>query len=148
MTPRLLDTNMLIALLWPAHIHHEAAHAWYGRNSRTPWATCPLTQSGFVRIMSNPKFSRDAVSPNEASIRLAENLANSRHRFLPASIPFAQAVEDFRSLIHAHRQTTDAYLLGLAMHHHAKLATFDQGVRSLAPAGSPQAGFLEILGTP
>src|SRR5207247_10161886 len=59
----LLDTNLLIALLWPGLVQHEAALKWFARNRARGWATCPMTQAGFVRIVSNPAFSRDAVSP-------------------------------------------------------------------------------------
>jgi uncharacterized protein len=62
----LLDVNLLIALLWPAHEHHEAAHRWFGARRSKRWATCPLTQLAFVRIVSNPSFSTDAITPEEA----------------------------------------------------------------------------------
>lgn len=131
MTPWLLDTNLLVALLWPAHEFHHAAQEWFGKNQRAGWATCPITQSGFVRVVSNPLFSRDAVSPREASERLAANLGAARHRFVPASISFAEAVLPFAARLRGHQQVTDAYLLGLAVHHGLRLATFDRGVAVL-----------------
>ncbi len=135
MRPWLLDTNVLIALLWPAHEFHEPAQKWFQRNQRAGWATCPLTQSGFVRVVSNPAFSRDAVSPVEASERLATNLSSPQHHFLPASISFAQAVKPFAARLRGHQQVTDAYLLGLAMHHGARLATYDRSIALIAATG-------------
>lgn len=132
MKPWLLDINMLVALLWPAHESHETAQEWFGQNQRAGWGTCPLTQTGFVRIVSNPLFSRDAISPAEGNERLAANLASPRHRFVPASIPFAKAVAPFANRLRGHQQTTDAYLLGLALHHEMRLATFDRGIAALA----------------
>lgn len=132
MKPWLFDTNLLVALLWPTHEFHGAAQTWFAKNQRAGWATCPLTQSGFVRVISNPLFSRDAVSPAEASERLAVNLASARHRFMPASISFAKAVSPFVARLRGHQQVTDAYLLGLALHHDARLATFDRGLVALA----------------
>jgi predicted nucleic acid-binding protein len=55
MSAFLLDTNLLIALAWPQHVHHGEAHAWFGKVARGAWATCPITQLGFIRISSNPK---------------------------------------------------------------------------------------------
>ena len=62
----LLDTNLLIALLWPSHEKHDLALKWFTRHRAKGWATCPITQAGFVRIVSNPSFSRDAVRPRDA----------------------------------------------------------------------------------
>ncbi len=62
MTAFLLDVNVLIALMWPAHEGHARAQDWFSRESREGWATYPLTQAAFVRIITNPAFSRDAVA--------------------------------------------------------------------------------------
>ncbi len=141
--PWLLDTNLLVALLWPAHEFHEAAQIWFAKNQRAGWATCPLTQSGFVRVISNPTFSRDAVSPAEASERLSVNLGSARHRFISASIPFAEAVAPFADRLRGHQQVTDVYLLGLAVHHGIRLATFDRALSALA--GGEHRAVLSIL---
>ena len=52
----LLDVNVLVALFDPAHLHHEAAHVWFGRNRSRRWATCPLTENALVRVLSNPSY--------------------------------------------------------------------------------------------
>ena len=44
MSVSLLDVNVLLALAWPTHVHHLAAHRWFAENSGLGWATCPLTQ--------------------------------------------------------------------------------------------------------
>ena len=72
MTAFLLDVNVLIALMWPAHEGHARVQHWFRRNSRGGWATCPLTQAAFVRIIANPAFSPDAVTPQEATKLLSE----------------------------------------------------------------------------
>lgn len=141
MKASLLDTNLLIALLWPAHEFHHAAQRWF-RGNRQEWATCPLTECGFVRIVSNPAFSRDAVSTQEANRYLASNLASPKHRFLADSISFSKAVAPFASAISGHRHVTDAYLLGLALHHDARVATFDQGMVRLAET---HAGLVNLI---
>lgn len=42
----LLDLNVLLALAWPTHEHHEPAHAWFARHKqRGLWATCSSTRS-------------------------------------------------------------------------------------------------------
>ena len=128
----LLDVNLLVALFDPDHIHHDLAHDWFEDHHRHGWATCPLTQSGFVRILSNPAFSSDALNPPEALGLMKANQQHPAHRFFPDDISFADAVKNFERRLVGHRQVTDAYLLGLALHHRSKLATLDSGLRSLA----------------
>ena len=126
----LLDANVLIALAWPEHEFHEKAGRWFARHSRNGWATCPFTQSAFVRILSNPAFSADALTPANALRVLESNLDSPTHHFWPDSISVPEALKNVEGRLTGHRQTTDAYLLGLAIHHRGKLATLDKGIRS------------------
>jgi len=141
----LLDTNLLIALLWPGHVQHEAALKWFGRNRAKGWATCPMTQAGFVRIVSNPAFSRDAVSPLEAVNVLHANTKGDDHEFWPDETSLPDAVSFFGGRLVGHQQVTDAYLLALAMRRGGVLATFDGGVAALLEPKSPNAKSLEVL---
>jgi len=106
----LLDTNVLIALLWPSHAHHTRAVRWFTRHRSSGWATCPFTQAGFVRIVSNPAFSRDAVTPRDAVGVLATNTASKDHLFWPDELPLVEAVAFAGSKLLGHQQVTDAYL--------------------------------------
>jgi toxin-antitoxin system PIN domain toxin len=128
----LLDLNILTALLWPAHEHHEAAHKWFSSRSNARWATCSLTQLGFVRIVSNPAFSRDALAPAKAVALLAQNLTHVAHEFWTESLQVPAAVKGIEPALQGHQQVTDAYLLALASRHKGVLATFDRGLRALA----------------
>lgn len=134
MTGYLLDTNLLIALLWPSHEHHRVAVQWFARHRRKGWATCPLTQAGFVRIVSNPAFSRDAVRPREAAQVLSANTEAGDHQFWPDEWPFAEVVAYAGVRLIGHQQVTDAYLLGLAIRRGGVLATLDAGIESLVEA--------------
>ncbi|MBA2353000.1 MAG: PIN domain-containing protein [Burkholderiales bacterium] len=142
----LLDVNVLVSLLWPAHIHHEAAQKWFAENSRNDWATTPITQAAFVRIVSNPAFSRDAVVPDIALELLLHNLKHRHHRFWPDDLGYGESVADFRPRLIGHKQVTDAYLLGLARHHKGKLATFDQGISGLTTRDDQK--LIELLPQP
>lgn len=133
----LLDVNVLVALFWPPHEYHDLSRSWFRRHGQQGWATCSLTQAGFIRIVSNPAFSRDAFTVAEAIDLLQGNLKSQEHEFWPADIPFAEAVVPFTGRLFGHRQVTDAYLLGLAIHHKAKLVTFDTSVIHLLPEKSP-----------
>lgn len=143
MKPALLDVNVLTAFLWPAHEHHGAAHRWFARRGRARWATCPLTQLGFVRIVSNPAFSPDALSPRDALDLLAENLRHPGHQFWTDNLPVPVAVKDVETGLQGYRQLTDAYLLALARRRAGVLATFDSGTRVLA--GHDLRGVVEAV---
>jgi len=145
MTAFLLDVNVLIALMWPAEEAHSRVQQWFARHSREGWATCPITQAGFVRIVSNPGFSRDAVPPPEAMKILSATLKHPGHSFWADEIDFVQAAQSFAAKLIGHQQITDAYLLGLAMHKKAKLATLDRSVSSLLPEKSSARDFIEII---
>lgn len=146
MKTALLDLNILTALLWPAHEHHEAAHRWFRARANARWATCALTQLGFVRIVSNPTFSRDALTPAEAVALLAENLTHAAHEFWTESLQVPTAIKGMEPGLHGYRQLTDAYLLALADRRKGVLATFDRGLRALA--GNTFGSALEIVPTP
>jgi uncharacterized protein len=141
----LLDINILTALLWPTHEHHDVAHRWFSRRVDAPWATCSLTQLGFVRIVSNPAFSRDALSSIEALALLGENLAHPAHEFWTDSLQVPAAVKGMEARLQGHKQLTDAYLLLLAHRRKGVLATFDRGLRALA--GEEFGGSVEIVPT-
>lgn len=127
----LLDANVLVALAWPKHEAHQRVGRWFAAHSRVGWATCPFTQAALVRILSNPAFSPNALSVGNALAVLQANLELPGHHFWPASMPLPEAVGDAGRRLRGHRQVTDAYLLGLALHHRGKLATVDRGIAAL-----------------
>lgn len=140
----LLDVNVLIAMAWPTHRAHEKVQVWLARHAREGWATCPLTQTAFVRILSNPDFSPNALTPGEAVALLQANLGHPAHRFWADEVSFVQALE-FAPRLAGHQKVTVAYLLGLAMHKKGKLATMDRAVRALLPDKSPERDFLIVI---
>jgi len=141
----LLDTNVLIALAWPGHAFHERVQRWFGRNSAAGWATCPFTQAAFVRIVSNPAFSDRSPTPLEAMESLAITLKHPHHQFWPDDLGFNEAATVFRSRLVGHRQTSDAYLLGLALHRGGKLAVLDRGILTFLAPSSPQSKHVELI---
>src|SRR5437763_742825 len=136
MTVHLLDVNVLVSLMWPRHKDHDRAQNWFARNAKTGWATCALTQSAVVRILSNPAFSPEAVSVEDAIQALGTNLQHPAHRFWAVDIGFIEAVRPFQKRVVGHRQVTDAYLLGLAMHRKGNFVTMDRAISALLPSSN------------
>ncbi|HZD48536.1 MAG TPA: TA system VapC family ribonuclease toxin [Silvibacterium sp.] len=146
MAVTLLDVNVLIALIWPEHVFHPQAFSWFERNARHGWATCPITQMGFVRVLSNTP-STNAPDISEALRLLDLNLSHPNHEFWPDEIGLSPAIGLVGAKLQGHRQITDAYLLGLAMHRKGKLATFDRSIAALLPEGKRKSDWILELST-
>jgi len=127
----LLDINVLIALAWPSHVHHALAQRWFAAKRRSGFSTCPITQTGFVRISSNPRFIANAVTPIEALQLLDRMTALPEHLFWPDDLELSEVVRGV-NMLSGHRQVTDAYLLSLASKHGGRLATLDRAAVTLA----------------
>lgn len=123
-----------MALAWPNHVHHEPARAWFRKARRAGWATCPATQSGFVRVSSNTRVIPGAVAPRAAFGALARIAALPGHVFLVDDVDLSSSDLVPRDRVVGHRQVSDAHLLALAMRHGCRLATFDRGILDLVPA--------------
>lgn len=137
----LLDVNVLLALSDPMHVHHDAAHGWFTATGRSAWATCPVTENGFVRIASHPGYpNRPGDVP--AVMRILHQLcAVQGHRFWPDAISLRDMLRP-GALIN-HRQVTDVFLLGLAVHAGGRLATFDRRIATTSIRGGDRA--LELI---
>lgn len=130
----LLDVNVLLAIAWPNHQFHSAATTALGGNN--PWATCALTQLGFIRLSSNPVAIAGARTPQEASQLLARLVSDSCHVYIASSpAPVSEGCRAVFVSLLGHQQVTDAYLLWLAAVHNATLVTFDRRLQSLAGEG-------------
>ena len=73
--PALLDVNVLIALFDQEHVHHELSHDWFSDNRRDGWATCPVTENGFLRVLSNPAYSSALHRLPDLMLRLRRSAA-------------------------------------------------------------------------
>ena len=62
----LLDVNVLIALVDPAHVQHEAAHAWFASVGHRSWATCAITQNVSRREFLDFALTQAAQAPRDA----------------------------------------------------------------------------------
>jgi len=125
----ILDVNVIIALLDPDHAFHERAHEWWATNEKFGWASCPITENGTVRIMSNPGYSaKTRFTPNDLVTRLQTFATGTNHEFWPDDVSLRDAKVFATERIHGSRQLTDLYLLALASKHNARLATFDTAI--------------------
>ena len=143
----LLDLNLLLALAWPSHVHHNLAHGWFESEDSPRWATCPLTQLGFIRLSSNPSFTTDSVTPGAALDILGAMMARDDHEFWPDDLDCVATRFSVGLRISGHRQVTDAYLFSLARARSGCLATLDRRIRGLLPQDERASPHLRVIET-
>lgn len=140
---RLLDVNVLAALAWPNHVHHGLAHRWFRAHRRDGWATCPLTESGFVRVSSNRRAIPGAVTPADAIALLRRMRRVAGHVFWADDVSPAESDVTPFGRVAGYRQVTDAHLLALALRRGGALVTLDQGLAELV--GADERGAVEVI---
>lgn len=123
----LLDINVLLALLDADHVDHGRARGFIETEIASGWASCAITQNGFVRVISQPRYP-SPVSPAAAVEILGRACAGKHHEFWPCDISLLDGQTIDSSRLHGSRQVTDAYLLGLAASHGGRFVTFDHAV--------------------
>lgn len=139
----LLDVNLLFALLWRKHVHHDAAQQWFAAQGKKGWCTCATTELGFARAFSNAKINPATVSPLEALELLEGNKPGGKHRFIAEDLTPAMAADEM--LVQDYRQLTDAYLFGLCIKKRLTLVSLDTGLASLWRPADPRLKSLKIL---
>lgn len=127
MTRALLDVNVLLALLDSDHVDHRRARNWLSQEVHHGWASCAITQNGFVRVISQPRYP-SPVPVALAAERLARAVATPHHEWWPCDLSLLDERHFDRTRLHGPRQVTDAYLLALAVHHGGRFVSFDARV--------------------
>ncbi len=126
----LLDVSFLVALAWETHQFHHAARDWLEKNKSLGWATCAITQLGFIRISCQSSiFGENAKTPEQARILLTHYIAEKDHTFF-SELPSPSECAEFSKIIGPNK-VADAYLISLARFHHARFVTFDKRLASL-----------------
>ena len=138
----LLDVNVLIALIDPGHVQHDAAHEWFASQGHRSWATCPMTENGVVRIVGHSRYPNTPGSPAAVMSLLAGLTALPGHTFWPDALSLRdQKVFDATRMLSS-AQVTDSYLLALAHAHRGQLASFDRRLVTDAVRGAAKALFV------
>ena len=120
---QLPDSNVLIALVSPSHVHHAVATRWFA-DTAAPFATCPITQGSLLRILMH----LGGLETGQALAALHQLTRHPRHHFWADDLGYGGIA--WRGVL-GHRQVTDAYLAALARHRGGKLVTLDRGLAAL-----------------
>ena len=139
----LLDVNVLVAMHLPGNEDFARVHKWFAQAGSESFATCSITEIGFVRVSSQLSVKDGPIDFRELRIALANLISLPGHARWPTDISYLTATDAFEPRMHGRRQVTDAFLLGLAIHHGGKLATLDRAVKHLA--GPEFANSVELI---
>ncbi|HUZ95502.1 MAG TPA: TA system VapC family ribonuclease toxin [Edaphobacter sp.] len=139
MTRFLLDINVLIALIDPAHVQHDRAHEWFAARGWKAWATCPLTENGVLRIVGHARYPNSPGTPAAVAELLITLCTLPGHEFWSDDITLLDVKRVDGSRLLDSAQVTDSYLLALASAHGSQLATFDQRLVTDAVVNGAQA---------
>lgn len=139
----LLDVNVLLALLDADHVDHARARAWIEAEIGAGWASCAITENGFVRIVSQPRYP-SPITPAAAIRRLARATATRHHAFWPCDVSVLDSKVVRAEGLLSPRQVTDTYLLAVAVAHGGRFVTFDRNV-PLAVVSNAKPANLVVL---
>jgi len=113
----------------PDHAFHRRAHDWWLANKTDGWASCPLTENGAIRIMSNPNYRLNIrFTTADLTGKFQQFARQTDHEFWPDDISFCDGKSFMMEYLHSSRLLTDFYLLGLAVKNNGRLVTFDRGI--------------------
>jgi toxin-antitoxin system PIN domain toxin len=141
--PSLLDVNVLIALFDADHSLHASAMRWFDENGKGGWASCPLTQNGCLRIMSQPGYP-NPIPVHAVAERLRKAASHPQHHFWPDEVSLLDTNAVDTTRIHGPKQLTDVYLLALAVARGGRLVTFDRSLPLEAVAGAQKKHLVVI----
>lgn len=145
MKPFLLDVNVLVALFDRAHVDHESVHRWFATKGARRWATCPITENGLLRVVTNPAYPNLEVTATQVATHLEGLIANQpNHERWPDDVSLTDRGLFALARIQGHRQLTDAYLLGLCHRHSGRLATLDRRISASCVVGG-SASLIELI---
>jgi toxin-antitoxin system PIN domain toxin len=122
-TRHLLDVNVLIALIDPAHVQYDEVHEWFGRVGHKAFATCPITENGLLRIVGHPKYPNSPGPPSTVAAALIAIRTLPGHAFWSDGISLVESSLVDANRLSSHSRVTDSYLLALARENKGKLAT-------------------------
>ncbi|QMW64888.1 PIN domain-containing protein [Mumia sp. ZJ1417] len=131
----LLDVNVLLALFDRDHADHARARDWLTAEITQGWASCPLTQNGFVRVVGQPQYP-SPVPVAQAIQMLARACSTEHHEFWPSDRSLLDETFVDPRRIHGPRQVTDLYLLATAVAHRGRFVTFDRAIPVSAVPGA------------
>jgi uncharacterized protein len=124
----LADVNVWLALAFAQHFHHAAAESWFDQLTDGDCCFCRITQSGFLRLATNPKaFGKEAVTLIDAWRMYDAFLGDPRVSYFDEPAGLEPIWRDFTSQASfSPKIWNDAYLAAFAAAASLQVMTFDQ----------------------
>lgn len=139
----LFDVSMLIASFDAGHVRHRSAMSWWMQNGASGWATCPLSENGFLRIITQRTYQRPVQLP-DALLTLRRQIAEGGHEFWPDDLSLLDGAHIDHGRLLGPKQITDVYLLALAVKNGGRLVTLDTGISVAVVKGATYNNLVAI----
>ena len=123
----LLDVNALVALGFLEHEFHQRVARWVARaasREASEFATCAITELGFVRVLAQAPGYGITVSQARSLLLRLKRQEEVRFAFFADGLD----ISHLPPWAKAPRQTTDGHLAALAAANDAALATLDRKI--------------------
>lgn len=129
----LFDVNVLLALHDKDHQSHDAVHQFVSGQAKLRWATCAITEAGFIRIASSPAYPGIELTPGGAADILGSTIAAlGQHAFWDKTPSLLSSELFDLDVLQGHRQVTDTLLLGTCLLNNGTLLTLDSKLQVAA----------------
>ena len=124
------DVNLWLALSFEAHLHHSRALRWFERAAPDSCVFCRQSQSGFLRLATNPAvFDSETVSLPRAWSLYDQLLSDERVQYAPEPPGLESVWRRYTEPYpYSHRVWSDAYLAAFAAVSGLTLVSFDRGL--------------------
>lgn len=123
----LLDVNVLLALAFRRHVHHDRVSRWVSllqREGRPVLMTSSITELGFVRVASQPALFGISIAEAKSILQRLKRATTVEFKLLEDDL----GAEALPAWVRRSAQTTDGHLVALARRHGVELATLDSGI--------------------
>ena len=134
------DVNVLLALVFEAHQHHVVARTWIeGVDEAGACRVCRVTQSGLLRLSSNPAlFADEALTLSQAWNAYDTLMEDERFSFSPEPLGLEHLWRRFSAAeAYSPKVWTDRYLAAFAVAGDLALVTLDRALGTASGGGEP-----------
>jgi len=120
----LLDVNALVALGFVNHEFHDRVALWVQSQNSATFATCSITELGFVRVLTQAPAYGFTVAQARTLLLRMKDAAGPRFTFIADE----HDVSHLPGWVKAPKQITDGHLAKLASANGALFATLDENI--------------------
>lgn len=125
----LCDVNVLLALVYARHAHHDQAARWADGRRDHEIVLCRITQLGLLRLLSNATVMQQDTCTHESAWRIWDSiLGDERFMFVREPDGMERFLRQYTQVdVPSPKLWQDAYLAAFCRSAALQMTTFDRG---------------------